>query len=179
MTYRGHLRGGAVSAVGSAAVAGLGLEAFVALLAASLLGSLAPDLDEPKSKIGRWTGMWLVRPLYSNPLTWKLAGSKQKLLSYLGHRRLTHSLVGALVASLVIWGLTLLVGLSAGWIAGGSLRAILKAAILVWPVPAGFAVGYLSHLLLDTLTGNGVPLFLPFSTRKVVLLPKAFRRMLS
>jgi len=48
---------------------------------------------------------------------------------------------------------------------------------LHWPMPFAFAfsVGYLSHLLVDTLTHSGVPLLGPLSKHRVHLLPGILR----
>ncbi len=90
---------------------------------AAALGSLAPDLDHPGSWLGR--RLWFI----SHPLS-----------SLVGHRGVTHSLLGiaALGAALWLWG----------GVAGGLVAA--------------FVVGYLSHLGADWLTHAGLPLLWPW-----------------
>jgi membrane-bound metal-dependent hydrolase YbcI (DUF457 family) len=58
-----------------------------------------------------------------------------------------------------------------------SLLAISAVIALHWPLPFAFAfsVGYLSHLLADTLTHSGVPLLGPLSQHRVHLLPGILR----
>lgn len=78
-SYRGHLKAGAVTAVGLICFSNqfhlntLALQSVVA--SATLLGSLLPDLDHPKSILGRRV------PFISKPI--------HKLF---GHRSITHSL---------------------------------------------------------------------------------------
>jgi membrane-bound metal-dependent hydrolase YbcI (DUF457 family) len=60
---------------------------------------------------------------------------------------------------------------------GLSLLAVGAVIALHWPMPFAFAfsVGYLSHLLADTLTHSGVPLLGPMSKHRVHLLPGILR----
>ena len=90
-------------------------------LALAALGSLLPDIDHPKSWMGR-----RVRPV-------SLLVSK-----IFGHRGITHSLLA--VAGCLF-----------------ALQIIGKGAF----APA-VLVGYLSHLLCDSLTKSGVPLLWPW-----------------
>ena len=89
----------------------------------AVLFSLLPDLDTPKSFIGR--RIW--------PLSWLI-----KLI--VGHRTLFHAVW--------LWAITI---------------------ILVYPlnkaVALGIGVGYITHLLLDSLTRSGVQLFFPLAYR--------------
>jgi len=86
-----------------------------------LLGAGFVDIDSYRSRVGN---RWWVRPL-------------QWLTK---HRGFLHSLVAAIVLSLVIGTMNL-------W--GGF----------------GFFIGYISHLLLDCFTYMGVRLFWPFNFR--------------
>lgn len=63
-----------------------------------------------------------------------------------GHRTITHSLLGLAVASAPVLPLGLL---SPDW-------------------PLAFALGYLSHLLIDCVNKSGAPLFFPSSVRAVL-----------
>ncbi len=92
-----------------------------------LAGGLLPDLDEPNSALGRRLG-WIAWPL-------KLA---------VGHRTLTHSVLGILLVGLVV-------GI-AGWWQGWP-----------WILPAGVMVGMAVHVALDSLTGS-IQLWWPAST---------------
>lgn len=90
-------------------------------LMAAALGSLLPDIDHPKSWLGR-----RIRPV-------SLLISK-----IFGHRGITHSLL-AVIGCLLC------------------LRFIGKANFAT-----AVMVGYLSHLLCDSLTKRGVPLLWPW-----------------
>ncbi len=91
------------------------------VLAVASIAALLPDLDNTKSVLGR-----IFFPI-SIPLN-----------AVLGHRTLTHSLIGLIGTSILIY-LT------------GSV-----SILIAW------AIGYGSHLLLDSFTPMGVPLFWPF-----------------
>ncbi|RJO62792.1 MAG: metal-dependent hydrolase [Dehalococcoidia bacterium] len=67
----------------------------------------------------------------------------------MGHRGAMHSIAGALAVSLLISFL---------------LRQWYPAAIIQSMIPA-FMAGYLSHLVLDTLTNSGVPWLWPLPLR--------------
>ncbi|MEW6545189.1 MAG: metal-dependent hydrolase [Nitrospirota bacterium] len=95
---------------------------------AVVLGGMLPDVDEPWSAIGRrlW---WLAWPL--------------KLL--VGHRTLSHSILGVIGAGTVIW----FIGLHHGW---------------TREIPLGIMLGMLIHILLDALSGS-VMVWWPRPTR--------------
>jgi membrane-bound metal-dependent hydrolase YbcI (DUF457 family) len=117
----------------------------VAGLAASALGSLLPDIDAPTSSIGR--------PFF--PLaSW--------LNRRVGHRTVTHSLLGMAGFALVLAGLGYLAELAG---LGEGLSAY------VWPL----VVGYGSHLLVDTLNKTGVELFWPSGLRCVFFFNEGWR----
>lgn len=102
-----------------------GWPALVGFLVGVLIGATAPDIDRPR----RWWARFLAHTAFG------------------GHRHLSHSLVGALLAS--------------------ALAALLLSQVAPWVhiVPTlpflGFVAGYLSHLILDSLTTEGVPWFFP------------------
>jgi inner membrane protein len=73
-----------------------------------------------------------------------------RLLILLGHRGLTHSLVGCVVATGLCW-------------------------LLAPALGAGVAIGFLTHVAADACTPSGVPLFAPLSGRKRHLLPRRLR----
>ena len=106
----------------------LGVVLTPAVAAAALVGALLPDLDTPTSPVGRVCpplARWLERRV--------------------GHRTLTHSLLGLALASL-------------------------PALPLAWRHPhwtLAFVLGYLSHLLVDAANPPGVPLFYPSPVRAV------------
>jgi inner membrane protein len=115
-------------------------------LAATAAGSLLPDIDTPTSSIGR--------PLF--PLA-------RRINEKLGHRTATHSLLGVAVFAL----------------AAAGLEALARASGLLSPDGFGPAVcltlGYLSHVLIDTVNKTGVELFWPSRLRCVFFLNERYR----
>lgn len=94
---------------------------------AAMVGGLLPDIDHPKSAIGRQL------PLLSEPLS-----------AIFGHRGFTHSLLAvAIMLGVLFW-----------------LTASGEGSQLRWLV-VPLCVGYLSHIVGDSLTPSGVPLFYP------------------
>jgi len=97
---------------------------------AALLGATAPDLDRMHGLAGKLVGPFC-----------------------LGHRRLSHSLLGL--------GLFVLaVRTGAGWLAAAWPTRIDADA-----VAGAFALGMASHLLLDALTPLGVPILWPLPVK--------------
>ena len=90
------------------------------------VASLLPDIDEPGSMLSRRI------PVIPS------------LISVLGHRTITHSLLGLFLFSIPIF-------------------LFLKEYVLV------FMFAYLSHLVLDTLTPMGVPWLWPVITKRFSL----------
>lgn len=106
---------------------------FVLITCGTLIGSLIPDIDTPRSKIGK-----------------KFPVSSHLIGFFIGHRTLFHSLI--IPAFLLI------------------LTYIVKRMELVPLYPVLFLVGsvdlgYILHIILDSLTKEGVPLLYPFSDR--------------
>ncbi len=108
--------------------------ALVALLA-NQIGGIAPDIDQPTA------------PLWRNLPVGRLFGKTvDKLLG--GHRFLTHSLLGVALF---------------GFLANLLLHFLhpLMPHVDIGLVWHAFIIGMLSHLLMDTLTKEGVPWLLP------------------
>lgn len=100
------------------------------------IGGLAPDLDKPTS------GFWDKIP----------AGSffGRILQPFLGkHRHFSHSVLGFCLFSWLLKTLLTLIS-----------QIILVDMNIVW---WGFVIGYLSHIIMDLLTIEGVPLLLPIN----------------
>lgn len=129
MQGRTHILAGV--AVGLVMASGLEIAPALGVVAAAALGALLPDIDHPKSIIGRRAG---------------LVGGVVRL--GVAHRGALHS---GLAAALVFLG-----------------ASALPADLRVFGV--AFAGGYASHLVLDMMTGAGVPLFWPHKQR-ISLLP--------
>lgn len=105
---------------------------------ANMLGGLAPDLDQPTAKI--WNGI-------------RGGGVLGKLISPLlgGHRFISHSILG-----IFLFGFLLDFVLN-------KLSGVLIVDMV--PVWWAFMIGYFSHLVIDTLTQDGVPWFFPIPIR--------------
>jgi inner membrane protein len=121
-----HATFGLVFTIATGTVLGVALTPAVA--ASVLLGALVPDIDTPTSPIGR-----LCPPL---------AGWLERRV---GHRTLTHSFLGLILATL----------------------PVLPLAWVDWHWPLAFMLGYLSHLLVDAANPPGVPLLYPSPVRAV------------
>jgi len=137
------------------------------VIAAAILGSLMPDIDMPRSTIGR------LAPFISTRIERKF-----------GHRGATHSLIGWLIATVIfaifVLGFLVFVGWVPSFLAEFSVALdfyslddflpILLPSTTGWGLRwiTAFSVGYLSHLLLDMLNPRGVPLLWPSSGRDVV-----------
>ncbi len=127
------------------------------LITGAILGSLVPDIDNRNSSISRkWrlisffitAGQYIIRVI-----SYLLPKKQAKYVrSLIGHRGLTHSLMAAIIIPLCILG----IGTLLGW-----ENLSVYAAL-------GVGVGILSHLLFD-IFANGVPLFMPFSIKRVCL----------
>jgi membrane-bound metal-dependent hydrolase YbcI (DUF457 family) len=190
MMGRTHAISGVVAALAVVGFTAPGSEAayLAPLVAATAAGAaLLPDLDHPSSTVARTFG----------PIT----GLASRVVSALsgGHRQLTHSVLGVVVAVGVCAALVAAGGVALGvWasfliatgLAGVRLRvargwltravvAVLAGAGLVTVAAAadshahlvtvGFAAGYVAHLLGDMLTKEGAPLLAPFTTYRMRL----------
>jgi inner membrane protein len=129
----------AITALGAALIIyplpNITLATALTAILANQIGGLTPDVDQPTA------------PFWRNlPLEGVLGKFAGKLLG--GHRFLTHSLIGAALACwLAHWLLVF-------------LHPIMPRVdiTLVW---YAFAIGIVSHLVMDTFTKEGVPWLLP------------------
>ena len=102
----------------------------------AMFGSMFPDIDKPSSKLGR-----KVKPI-------------SYVINFLfGHRGFTHSLPFLVLFTAVAWFY-----LSKN--VDADLFFYLKYAIV------GFDIGFISHLILDIMTKEKIPLFYPFQSKK-------------
>lgn len=105
-------------------------------IAANLIGGIAPDIDQPTA------------PFWRNLPIGGIFGKVFDKVLLGGHRFISHSIAG-----MVLFGI--------GWY---YLLQFLKPSIpkintdIVW---WAFIIGYLSHLIMDTITREGVPWLLP------------------
>ena len=112
----------------------LGLGTVIIAFTANMIGGLTPDIDQPTAKL------WHEIPAGS------LFG---KILSPLlgGHRFISHSIIGIV-----------LFGALGYWILQLASHTLLVNMTIVW---WSFMIGYISHLILDTITHEGVPWLFP------------------
>lgn len=120
----------------------------------AILGSIIPDIDHPHSIIGRLF-FWVSVPLERR----------------YGHRTATHSLIGWVIAS-VILGFLVLIGI---WILGFVSDFGFSISDLAPRWIAAFSISYFSHLILDMINKRGVQMFWPDPGRDVIPKNPKFR----
>lgn len=139
MNYRTHKIGGTCSGIVASALLFADNPTALTLFSSSLLilganlGSVMPDIDKPTSKIGRKP---LIKPI------------SILIHKKFGHRTITHSVLVSLIS------------LSVFVASSYMFRDIFF--YLYSNLTIGFSIGYMSHLLLDSLTVQGIPIFYPF-----------------
>lgn len=111
---------------------------LAACAVATFVGGLAPDLDKPGSTLWR-------RVPAGGLLAWVVRPAFAG-----GHRHLSHSFLGAALFALG---------------ARAFLHALPPGCVRVVPVWTCFVAAYLSHLVMDSFTEDGVPWFYPFGGR--------------
>jgi inner membrane protein len=120
------------------------------------LGALTPDIDNARSTLGKHMGV-----------------VSKEFQHLAGHRTFFHSIIGLLVVGAVIFGLQY----ALGWglydlgfqhagiaLGGGSGPAVDRASVRGVALIA-LLVGYLLHLIADSLTIGGVPWLWPSKVR--------------
>lgn len=117
------------------------------IILVAIIGSIFPDIDHPRSVIGR-----IFYPISS------------RLERAFGHRTITHSLIGWAIASAVFAVLVIFSILILG--------LIWDLGFGVWDLPvrwiAAFSISYLSHLILDMFTRRGSQMLWPDPGRDVI-----------
>lgn len=103
---------------------------------ALFLGGLAPDIDEPSSEL------WQRMPAGSGGLFGRVLRP-----AFGGHRFITHSLLGMWLIGKILW-----------FVLQKISGVLLVDMNVVW---WGFELGFLSHLVADSLTREGVPWMFP------------------
>lgn len=131
-------------------------------IGASVLGSLASDIDNKNSTISHkfkiisvivTLGQGLIR-LLSNLLPRKL---KAHVRGAIGHRGITHSIVGCVIVYILLTMLSVTIGNQLG--IARELRVFTIA----------FLAGMASHIILDMFAG-GTPLFCPITNKRIKIL---------
>ena len=110
----------------------------VIALIANTIGSMLPDIDQASNKL------WDMLPFGDNV---------GKILSniFLSHRSLSHSLIGLFIADKIIL-----------WLLPKILNGSNISMHFVW---ISIMIGYISHLLADGLTEEGIPLLFPIKVK--------------
>lgn len=132
-----------------------------------LFGSLLPDIDTPRSKLGQkfWRGLitlftlalfvYLFAPEFIDQYRQELKVFVMLLLPILlmirGHRKITHSL--SFLAIIAAYS-----------------YIIEKTLGIPWLYFTGMIIGVLSHLFGDYITSKGIPFAYPFSKKHVQFL---------
>lgn len=105
------------------------------------LGSISPDIDHPSSHIGK--NFTLI---------------SKKIYSKYGHRTITHSLFCVLY--LMAFSCLVFIILKLFF-----YNIYLQYKIYIFPIPIGFILGYISHIILDMFSPRGVSLFYPYEKK--------------
>lgn len=134
------------------------LENQLIIVLASILGSLAPDLDHPRAKLNQkllkfknnlfrmifylsFAGLFLVLYIKNNAIIFLLSAFAFILIGISGHRGFTHSILGFLLASLIF--------------------KLISAKYNIESLYIGFSIGYAMHLIADFFNPRGIKLFYP------------------
>ncbi len=124
------------------------LATAIVAFTANMVGALAPDIDQTTSSIWEKVRFGRILSGIVSPLFGK-------------HRFLSHSLVGLVLFAI---GVRFLLGL---------IGAVLLVDMnIVW---ISFMIGFISHLLTDMLTRDGIPLLFPFPIKFGIPPIRAFR----
>lgn len=112
----------------------MSLSTLLVALGANFIGGLAPDLDQPTADLWRRLPAGNIFGRILSPL-------------FGGHRMIAHSIVGAF-----------LIGLGIRWLLTLMNTVLLVDMNIVW---WAFMIGLVSHIFMDMLTKEGVPLLFP------------------
>ena len=129
-----------VAALGGAALL-VGTEPPAYAYPLAVAAAWLPDVDNPRSTLGNGLSR-MESPalnLISRPISWALRVTSFALVRTVGHRTLTHSLLGVAIFTLLMWLLL------------GGFPDLFIALV----------AGYVSHVFADALNARGVPLLWP------------------
>lgn len=116
----------------------ISLATALVAFSANLIGGLAPDLDQEQANLWRRIRAGSILGKIISPL-------------FGGHRFISHSLLGIILVGIVVEILLEIIG-----------TVLLVDMNIVW---WSFMIGFLSHILIDSFTKEGVPLFFPLPYR--------------
>ncbi len=133
----------------SASLPHISLATGIVAFGANMIGGLAPDIDQPTADLWRRLPAGSVVGRILSPL-------------FGGHRFISHSLLGIVIFG---YGLAFFLNL---------IRSILIVDMqIVW---WAFMIGFVSHLVMDTFTKDGVPWLFPIPF-KIGIPPFRFMRI--
>lgn len=116
----------------------MSLATVIVAVSANLIGGLTPDIDQPTADLWRRIPAGTV----VGKILYPLLG---------GHRFISHSLLGIFLFG---WGAHFLLDI---------IHSVLLVDMgVVW---WGFMIGYVSHLIMDTFTRDGVPWLFPLPVK--------------
>ena len=115
---------------------------------ANLVGGLMPDIDQPTAKLWHDIPAGSVFGRIFSPLLG-------------GHRFISHSFFGIFLFGGLSW-----------WVLHAAQKTILINMDIVW---TAFMIGYISHVIADTFTHEGVPWLFPLPVKLGVPPIKALR----
>lgn len=110
----------------------------IVALSANLIGGLAPDLDQPTAALWNRIPAGSIIGRILHPL-------------FGGHRFLSHSILGIFLAGFIV----------KVFLTVASNTLIVDTSVVWW----GFMIGFISHLIMDTFTRDGVPWLFPIPIR--------------
>ena len=186
MNYKTHVLGGAIIGLTLAASrygtpeSEMEVLRLIAVTGASAVGALLPDIDEPSSTLGKNARLISGtikavaghRGFFHSPLA--------LILLWLLLEKVPQSSKGSWFPMFLIWAIPVL-ALVVSWQKHHHISwstTVFLFSIVLWIyqgygnealyslIAAGVMLGYLSHLLLDSLNRAGIPLFYPFTKRK-------------
>jgi len=110
----------------------------IVAFSANMIGALAPDIDQPTAHLYRRIRGGTILSRLISPL-------------FGGHRYISHSLIGIVIFG---YGMGELLKIASAYL-------IVDHAIVWW----AFMIGFISHLIMDMFTEEGVPLLFPIPIR--------------
>ncbi|MCF6462000.1 metal-dependent hydrolase [Clostridium sp. Cult1] len=137
------------------------IENQLIIVLSSIVGSLVPDLDHPKSKLNQklllinnnfyralfyltFGSIFIYYYLTKGSKPFILLGIISLLIGISSHRGFTHSIVGFLVSTTIV--------------------KICAKNCGLYPIYSGFIIGYICHLVADFFTPMGIKIFFPLGS---------------
>jgi len=169
-----HMLGGLATGAGIAILTNalipdgsLELASAGAFMTSTTISALLPDVDEKNSTAGRKliaipitlfimkVFLFLIEMVSIGSFRQKVKATRKAL----NHRGIFHWMITWAVLSLIM----IILGVAAYYILKETATGVASLYIII-PTLAGFIPGYLSHLLLDMISGR-LPIFAPFSKK--------------